>query len=343
MSEKKLGSQTICFPSKPVVLNWAAVTGPREGEGPYGDYFDMVSPDPLLGQESWEKAEQRLMQYSMELALEKQKWLPDDLDVFMGGDLMNQIISANFTARELGVPFLGLYGACSTLAEGMALASMMLDGGYAKKVGVSAVSHHNSAEKQYRFPTEMGTQRPMTAQWTVTGGGSYLLASEGGDERSWRVAMATIGKVNDLGIQNSNDMGSAMAPAAFDTIKAHFVDTGRRPEDYDAIITGDLGKVGHEVLIDFLKQDNLSGQVFTDCGLFVYNEKQDAHSGASGCGCSAVILGPVFLDRRNEKPINRVLFVGTGALLSPTTAFQGETVPGIAHAVCLERGTAICG
>ena len=343
MSEKRLGSQTILFPSRPAVLNWATVTGPREGEGPYGDYYDMVSPDPLLGQESWEKAEQRLMQYSMELAMEKEGWQSADLDIFRGGDLMNQIISANFTARELGVPFLGLYGACSPLAEGMIVASMMLDGGYAKKAGVSAVSHHNAAEKQYRFPTEMGVQRPMTAQWTVTGGGSYLLAAEGGDENTWHITMATIGKVKDLGIQNSNDMGSAMAPAAYATAMAHFTDTGRQPAEYDAVITGDLGKIGHEIMVDFLKQDNLPPQVFTDCGLLVYNEKQDTHSGASGCGCSAVILGPVFLNRRREKPINRILFIGTGALLSPVTAFQGETVPGIAHAVCLERGAGLCG
>ncbi len=339
MALKKMGAQTISFPNRPVILNWAAITGPREGEGPLGSYFDMVSEDPLLGQDSWEKAEQRLMQYSVELVLAKMGWQPQDLDFLFAGDLLNQIISSNFTARELGVPFFGLYGACSTLAEGITLAGILIDGGFGEKIGAAAVSHHNSAEKELRFPTELGSQRAMTAQWTVTGAGAYILGSaEAGGTANWRLTMATIGKVNDLGVQDSNDMGSAMAPAAFDTIMAHFADTGRGMADYDCIVTGDLGSLGNKVLLDFFKKANLNAEPVTDCGLFVYNESQDAHSGASGCGCSAVVLGPLFLEGRWNKPLNRILFVGTGALLSPATSFQGETIPTIAHAVCLERG-----
>lgn len=351
MASNKVGSQTLVFSSRPRLQNWATVTGPREGQGPLGSAFDMVNEDPLLAQISWEKAEQKLMQYSIELALSKQSWQTTDMDFFLAGDLLNQIVSSNFTARELGIPFLGVYGACSTLAEGFATAGILLDGGYADKVGIAAVSHHNSAEKQLRFPTEMGTQRPMAAQWTVTGGGSYLI--EKGDAApsvtsSWVITHATIGKVNDLGIDNVNDMGSAMAPAAYDTIKAHFSDTGRGPEDFDYIITGDLGQVGFDVLVEFLQEDGMTTEQFRDCGILIYDSSQDAHSGGSGCGCSAVVLGPVFLDKKGsnyldrtpqvKKSLQRILFIGTGALLSPITSFQGETIPGIAHAICFERG-----
>lgn len=337
MADRKIGSQTLVFNSQPILQNWATVTGPREGKGPIGADFDMVVDDPLLSQSTWEKAEQKLMQYSIELALHKQSWQAADMDFFLAGDLLNQIVSSNFTARELGVPFLGVYGACSTLAEGMATASILLDGRFADKVGITAVSHHNSAEKQLRFPTEMGTQRPMAAQWTVTGGGAYLL--ERGDAQpssaaNWVITHATVGKVVDLGVDNVNDMGSAMAPAAYDTIKTHFSDTGRCIDDYDHIITGDLGKVGYDVLIEFLQEDGLSTVNVEDCGLLVYHQEQDAHSGGSGCGCSAAVLGPRFLAKPQLK---RLLFVGTGALLSPITSFQGESIPSIAHAICLER------
>jgi stage V sporulation protein AD len=336
MALKKLGAQTLFFPNRPLLLNWAAVTGPREGAGPLGASFDMVSDDSLLGQESWEKAEQRLMQYSLELVLSKMGWRPRDLDFLFAGDLLNQIVSSNFTARELGTPYFGLYGACSTLAEGLALAGVLIDGGYAERVAAAAVSHHNSAEKELRFPTELGAQRTMTAQWTVTGGGAYLLAA--GEAAGWRLTLATIGKVQDLGVQDSTDMGSAMAPAAFGTIMSHFADTGRSMRDYDCVVTGDLGVLGSKVLLDLLKKADCNTEAVTDCGLFVYGESQDAHNGASGCGCSAVVLGPLFLAGRWPKPLNRLLFVGTGALLSPITAFQGESIPAIAHAVCLERG-----
>jgi len=337
MGRNKIGAQTLIFNSQPRLQNWATVTGPREGKGPLGAEFDMVSDDPFFAQKTWEKAEQRLMQYSIELALEKQGWQTTDLDFFLAGDLLNQIISSNFTARELGVPFLGVYGACSTLAEGMATACILLDGGFADKVGISAVSHHSSAEKQLRFPTEMGVQRTMSSQWTVTGGGGYLLetgSSRPSEVSDWVITHATVGKVVDLGIDNANDMGSAMAPAAFDTVKAHFADTGRSMTDYDYIITGDLGMVGYKSLVEFFREDGQPTDKLQDCGLLIYHEEQDAHSGGSGCGCSAVVLAPAFL---SKPEIKRILFVGTGALLSPITSFQGESIPSIAHAICLER------
>lgn len=334
MAQNKIGKQTLQLSSSPVLTSWGSVVGPKEGKGPLHDYFDYILKDNLdKGDKSWENTEQKIMQHSMELALEKEGMVSASLDYFLGGDLLNQITCANLTARFLGVPFLGIYGACSTLVEGLCLGSMFLDGGYADNVGVSASSHHDTAERQLRFPTEQGIQRPMTSQWTVTGAGSFILKRSG---KGISIPQATLGKIKDLGVANSNDMGTAMAPAAHDTIKNHLQDLGRKTEDYDLIITGDLGMLGLNVLKTLLVEDGYSIDNIYDCGLLIFDPGQDTHSGGSGCGCSAVVL-PYLLQQLWEKKYQRIFLVGTGALLSPTTAFQGESIPGIAHGVVLEN------
>jgi len=334
MAQKKMGKQTWQFASPPVITSWASIVGPKEGEGPLGNYFDMILEKNMeKGDKSWEKSEQKLMQHSMELALEKDGMQPGELDFYLAGDLLNQIINANFTARFLGIPFFGLYGACSTLTEGLALGSALLDGGFADKVGISASSHHDTAERQLRYPTELGAQRPMTAQWTVTGAGSYVLKASGA---GIRITQATVGKIKDLGVGNANDMGTAMAPAAFDTVKTHLEDMGRKTSDYDLIVTGDLGGVGLNVLKEMLRAEGFGVDNVSDCGVMIYRPDQDTHSGGSGCGCSAAVL-TYLLHEMKQKKYRRILVVGTGALLSPTSAFQGESIPSIAHGVVLEN------
>ena len=333
MAHKKIGKQTFQFSSQPIVDSWASVVGPKEGVGPFGKQFDHVLEDNLAGEKTWEKAEQKMMQYSMELALEKKGLLPKDLDLYLAGDLLNQIISANFTARFLQTPFLGLYGACSTIAQGLCLGGILLDGGFAERIGVSASSHHDTAERQFRTPTELGDQRPMTAQWTVTGSGSFVLSRIG---TGIRLTEATVGKINDFGVSNAQDLGSAMAPAAYDTIKTHLEDTGRSEKDYDLIVTGDLGFLGSDILNTLLEEKGISTEGLYDCGKVIYAPEQDTHSGGSGCGCSAVILAAHLLHQLASGHQQRILFLGTGALLSPLSTFQGESIPCIAHAVVLE-------
>lgn len=334
MAQKKIGKQTLQFAGMPVIASWATIVGPMEGKGPLGEHFDQVLDNNLgKGESSWETTEQKLQQHSMELALEKIGMQAADLDFYLAGDLLNQIICANFTARFLNIPFFGLYGACSTLVEGLSVGSVLMEGGFADKVGISVSSHHDSAERQLRFPTELGTQRPMTAQWTVTGGGSYVLKRTG---RGIMIPYATIGKIKDMGISNANDMGTAMAPAAYDTITTHLKDLGRKVSDYDLIITGDLGMTGLNALKKMLDQDGYATDNVSDCGILIYSPDQDTHSGASGCGCSAVVL-PYLLRHLLDGRYNRIMLVGTGALLSPTSSFQGETIPCIAHGVVLEN------
>lgn len=334
MASNKIGKQTLQFTPAPVLLSRAAIVGPMEGEGPLKDYFDLILDNNLMeGDKSWEQSEKRIMQHSMELALEKAGLTASDLDFYLAGDLLNQIINANYSARFLGIPFFGLYGACSTLAEGMILGAVLLSGDYAEKVGISASSHHDTAERQLRYPTEQGTQRSMTSQWTVTGAGSYIFGRSG---CGVRLTHATVGKIKDMGLVDTNDMGTAMAPAAFDTIKTHLEDLGRKETEYDRIITGDLGELGLHVLKEMMaKQGYETGHV-TDGGVLIYRPDQDTHSGGSGCGCSAVVLS-YFIQQLVEKKMQRILLVGTGALMSPTSSFQGESIPSIAQAVVLEN------
>ncbi|OPY59502.1 MAG: Stage V sporulation protein AD [Pelotomaculum sp. PtaU1.Bin035] len=331
---KKNGMQTVYFEKPPVIIASASIVGYLEGEGPLGKTFDQVVNDTYYGEKTWEKAEQRMMLETMQKALEKAGLQVKDIDYMLAGDLLNQIITANFTARVLGIPFLGLYGACSTMYEGMALGAMLIEGGFAEKVLVGSSSHYSTAERQYRYPTEMGNQRPMTAQWTVTGAGAAVLAREGSGPV---ITHATIGKVVDLGQGDAQNMGAAMAPAAADTITCHLKDTARQPDYYDLIITGDLGSYGKKLAEQLVTQDGYDiSDRYTDCGILIYSAAQDVHAGGSGCGCSAVVTCGYLMESLKTGKYKRLLGIGTGALLSPCSVQQGETVPGIGHAVVIE-------
>lgn len=332
---KKLGKQTVKFSNPPYIIAAATTVGPKEGQGPLHRYFDEISQDNYFGQDSWEKAERAMMERTMQRVLQKANLKPEQLDFMLAGDLLNQTITANYTARQMGIPFLGLYGACSTMYEGMSIAAMLVDGGFANYVLAGTSSHYSTAERQFRFPTEQGVQRPVTAQWTVTGSGAVIVAKEG---MGPKITYATIGKVIDFGIKDANDMGSAMAPAAADTILRHFEDTGRGPEDYDLIITGDLGSIGHELTIELVKQKGYNLEKnFTDCGILIYDPSQDVHAGGSGCGCTAVVTAGFLIKELQQGKYKRILGIGTGALFNPCTIQQGESIPCIGHAVVIEN------
>ena len=335
----RIGLQIIDLPSRPAVCGCAAYVGPKEGEGPLGSVFDQVAKDEMYGQNTFELAEKQLYLDAIRKAIQKGGTTPDKVQFLLGGDLLNQIITASFAARELEIPFIGLYGACSTMAESLALGSMLLDGGHASQVICAASSHFCTAERQYRYPLEFGTQRPPTSQWTVTGAGASLLSSSPAAPVLAHVCRVCIGRVVDLGITDANNMGAAMAPAAADTLLALFDDTGTAPEDYDLIVTGDLGKVGHDLLMQLMREQRcpLPPERYTDCGLMIYNrEAQDVHAGGSGCGCSASVLNGHLLPAMQRGEYQRILFMATGALMSLTSSQQGESIPGIAHAVVLE-------
>lgn len=337
MAQKKMGSQTVKFVNPPSIISSGTIVGPKEGQGPLKDYFDMILTDDTYGEKSWEKAECKMFQDSVNLALKKASLNINDIDYLIGGDLLNQIITSSFAARQFNVPTFGLYGACSTMAEGLSIGSMLIDGGFADYVIVTTSSHFSTAERQYRFPLEQGVQRPFTAQWTVTGSGSSLLSSTGSGPY---ITHVTTGKVVDLGMKDANNMGAAMAPAAADTIITHFNDTGFTINDYDLIITGDMARVGKSILMELLNKEGLNIEdKYKDCGIEIYDESQDVHSGGSGAGCSAVVLNGWLLSQIKNGTYNRVLFIATGALLSPTSTQQGESIPGIAHAVTISRYT----
>lgn len=329
------GHQTWIFDSKPVILSSAAVGGPFEAQGALADDFDILHEDVWIGQDSCEKAEKKLLEEACETAINKGNMKKDDVQFFISGDLMNQLISSSFTARTLGMPFLGIFGACSSSMEGLALGSLLINSKSAKYVVAGASSHNISVEKQFRYPTEYGAQKPPTAQWTVTGAGACLLAEKGNGPR---VTCATIGRVVDMGITDPYNMGSAMAPAAVDTIEAHFRDLNIDPSYYDLIATGDLGRVGHEIASKLLGKHNLkiSEKIFTDCGLLIYSKDQPVMSGGSGCGCSATVTYGHILNRMNKGKLKKVLIIATGALLSPLSYQQKESIPCIAHAVSIE-------
>jgi len=329
------GHQTWVFNSKPTILSSSAVGGPFEAQGAIAEDFDMLHQDIWLGQDSYEKAEKKLLEQACEIAIEKANMKKEDIQFFISGDLMNQIISSSFTARTLGVPYLGIFGACSSSMEGLAIGSLLIDSKSADYV-ISATSSHNAAsEKQYRYPTEYGSQKPPTAQWTVTGAGAALLSSIGSGPR---VTSATIGKVVDMGISDPFNMGAAMAPAAVDTIEAHFRDLDISPSYYDLIATGDLGKVGHKIAGDLLLEHGfrIPDSMFTDCGLLIYRKEQPVIAGGSGCGCSATVTYGHLLNRMKKGELKRILIVATGALLSPISYQQKESIPCIAHAVSIE-------
>lgn len=334
MAKHRLGGQTIKLENPPCILSRATIVGKKEGEGPLGEYFDVVLEDNMWGEKTWEKAERRMYLEAAQMAISRAGKQPQDINYLFGGDLLNQIITANFAARTLGIPFFGLYGACSTLTESMSLGAMLVSAGYADLVLCVTSSHFCTAERQYRFPLEMGTQRPPTAQWTVTGAGAFLLSN---DTKPPYITHVTTGKVIDYGITDANNMGAAMAPAAAATIKAHFEDTGQGPEAYDLIVTGDLGWFGRELTIDLLKKEGYDiSDRFIDCGCEIYSKEQDVHAGGSGCGCSAVVFGAYILRKMEEGVYRRILLLSTGALLSTTSSQQGESIPGIAHAVTID-------
>ncbi|MBS3946891.1 MAG: stage V sporulation protein AD [Dethiobacter sp.] len=329
---KKKG-QTLFFETPPRVRGAAAVVGPKEGLGPFGADFDLVYKDVRAGENSFERGERRMFLEAAKLAMDKAGVSDLKVDFLLAGDLLNQIISSGFVARELNIPYLGLYGACSTFGEAVVLGSVLVDGGFARTVLGVTGSHNCGAERQYRYPTEYGVQRPGTAQWTATGAGAVVLGLEG----EIMVRAVTVGKVHDLGVKDPFNMGTAMAPAAADTIFQHFQDTGRDVSEVDLIATGDLGMVGKEVNVSLLERQGLdiAGR-YLDCGVMLYYSHQKVDAGGSGCGCAAVVTIAHLFKRLREGDLRRILVVPTGALHSPTSYLQGDSIPCIAHAVLFE-------
>ncbi len=334
---KRLGKQTVKFENPPSIISEYSIAGKKENEGKLKGMFDKTIDDAMYGEDSWEKAESKLMKSALHGVISKSEIAENDINYIFAGDLLNQCSGSHYAVRGFNIPFFGLYGACSTMAESLSLASMSIDGGFADYAIASTSSHFCSAEKQFRFPLEYGGQRTPTAQWTVTGSGAVLL---GKHEKPPYITHVTTGKIVDMGIKDANNMGAAMAPAAADAIKTHFEDTGFRPEDYDLIATGDLGYVGSELLNMLMKENRFNIEnVHNDCGCMIFYEKeQDVHSGGSGCGCSAVTLCAKILKEIRSGKLSKVLFIATGALLSQASPLQGETIPCIAHCVRITSG-----
>ena len=337
MAVNKRGAQSFVLPQMPVIRAWASVAGKKESEGPLAHSFDIINPDTLFGEKTWEQAEKKMQELALEKLAQKAGMKKTDFHLVLSGDLLNQCIGSSFSLRNTGIPHLGLYGACSTMAESLLVASMVVGGGFSDHVVAQTSSHFASSERQYRFPLGYGGQRTPTAQWTVTGSGAALVCSSGTGPR---IECCTIGTVTDLGITDANNMGAAMAPAAFATICAHMKDLGRSPDDFDLIVTGDLGQLGKDLLLELGKRNKLPlGGKLTDCGTLVFdNTLQDVHAGGSGCGCSAITLCGDLLNKLNEGKFRRILFCGTGALLSPTSTQQGLPIPGVCHAVSIITG-----
>ncbi|KAF1084058.1 Stage V sporulation protein AD [Sporotomaculum syntrophicum] len=331
------GHQTWLFNNQPTIVATAVVGGPFEALGPLADDFDLLHGDLWLEQDSFEKAQKKLLEDACAKAIQKGGLQKQDVQFFLAGDLLNQIISSSFAARTLATPFLGLYGACSSSMESLSLAALIVNSRAANYVLCGTVSHNGAVEKQFRYPTEYGSQKPPTAQWTVTAAGVALLAAEG---EGPKVTSATIGKIVDMGITDPYNMGGAMAPAAVDTITAHFRDLDIDPREYDLIVTGDLGRVGYEIAADLFKKHNLDipAEIFKDCGMMIYGPDQQAEvlSGGSGCGCSAAVTYGHLLNRMKKGELRKILVVATGALLSPLSYQQKESIPCIAHAVSIE-------
>lgn len=329
---KKKGKQTVVFENPPIITGYASVVGKKEGEGPLKDFFDYISEDDKFGEKTWEKAESRFVLESTRTAIKKANLSPEDIEYIFSGDLLNQCTGSNYAMRELSRPFFGLYGACSTMAEGLSLSAMIIDGGYAKNVVAVTSSHFCSSERQFRFPLEYGSTRPATSQWTVTGSGATVLSKKGNGPK---IKSVTTGKIIDLGIKDANNMGAAMAPAALDTLIAHFNDLNKDFNDYDLIITGDLGRLGNKLLNDMLTDKGYNpNSNLSDCGILIFDSNtQDVHCGGSGCGCSASVLNSYLLKSMCDGKFKNILFMATGALMSTVASQQGESIPGIAHAV----------
>lgn len=337
MGNQKCGKQSFLLQNPPVITAWASVAGKKESEGPLAKTFDLTMQDAYFGQKTWEQGEKKMQQMALEKLCEKACINTSELGLVFSGDLLNQCIGSSFTLRNMGIPHIGLYGACSTMAESLLMASMAVGGGFSDNVVAMTSSHFASSERQYRFPLGYGGQRTPTAQWTVTGSGAALVCSSG---KGPKITACTIGTVTDLGIKDANNMGAAMAPSALATIRAHFRDLKVSAEDYDLIVTGDLGLLGKEALLTLAQKEGLGlGGKLTDCGTLVFDLlKQDVHAGGSGCGCSAITLCGYLLNKLSSAKLKRILFCGTGALLSPVSTQQGLPIPGVCHAVSICRG-----
>ena len=337
MANQKKGKQTIVPASNPTITAWASVAGKKESEGPLNAYFDLIESDSYFGQKSWEQAEGQMHKLALQKLSEKVNIKPEEFEIVFSGDLLNQCIGSSFPLRNTQIPHIGLYGACSTMAESLMMATMAVSGGFFDSAVAMTSSHFASSERQYRFPLGYGGQRTPTAQWTVTGAGAALVCKNG---KGPKITACTVGTVTDLGITDANNMGAAMAPAALQTIKAHFEDLSLSDTDYDLIITGDLGHIGKEALLSLARRDGIPlGGKLVDCGTLVFDlDKQDVHAGGSGCGCSAITLCGYLLNQIQSGKYKRILFCGTGALLSPTSTQQGLPIPGVCHAVSIVGG-----
>lgn len=331
---KHIGKQTVQLEKPPVIINSYSIGGVKEGEGPLSSDFDMILTDDKWEEDSWEKAESKLQKEAANAAVSGIGLKTSDIDYVLAGDLQNQCVGAHYGMRDIGVPFFGIYGACSTMTESMSLGSMLIDGGFADKVLCVTSSHFCSAEKQFRFPLEYGGQRTPTAQWTVTGSGAALLSNSGNGPR---ITHVTTGKITDYGVADINNMGAAMAPAAYETLKAHFEDTGREPDFYDLILTGDLGTVGSDILCDLMHRDGYNiYPMHNDCGKMIYDIKaQDVHAGGSGCGCMGSVFCGHIMKKLKSGELKNILVMATGALMNPSIVLQNESIPGIAHAVAV--------
>ncbi len=325
---------TIKLKKQPKIIGSYAIVGPKEGQGNFGTYFDYVMKNDFFGEDTFEKAERKMMENAIVGVIQKAKLQTSDIDLLISGDLLNQIISSSYAARAFKIPFLGVYGACSTMAESIAVASILVDAGFCKNVVCCTGSHFSTAERQYRFPLELGNQRPPTSQWTVTGAGSSVISLEG---EGPKVTEITFGRVIDWGINDVNNMGGAMAPAARDTMLRHFKNTKTKPEDYDLILTGDLGKLGSEILIDLMEDEGIKlGTNYGDCGQMYFKRKQQTLCGASGAGCCATVFNSYIMKKLKEQQYKKILFMPTGALLSTTSTQQGDTIPCTCHAIVIE-------
>ena len=336
---ERIGRRTLRFTDPPRILSHAAAVGKKEGEGPLHGQFDFVTQDDRMGQKSWELAESELQKTAIRTALQKAGMQKSDLDMILAGDLLNQCTGSFLASMQSDVPYLGQYGACSTMAQGLALGACLVEGGAARRLVASASSHFCSAERQYRFPLAYGGQRTPTAQWTATAAGAAVLGEQGSGHI--RITHALFGKMVEMGVKDANNMGAAMAPAAYNTLSTLLADLGAQPQDFDCIVTGDLGHVGADLLLTLLREDRIDlSPVYSDCGSLLFGDTQDAHAGGSGCGCSAAVLcGPLLRDMQAGK-IKRLVFAGTGAMMSPTSVQQGQPIAGICHAVVIERSGA---
>ena len=333
---RHIGTQTIMFDNPPTILETSSIVGPKEAQGPLAKYFDQCLEDEFWGEKSWEKAESKIIKENVNSVISKSGIPATQIDYCFAGDLLNQCISSSFGLRELNMPFFGVFGACSTFVESLCLGSVFVEAGAAKNVLCATSSHFCSAEKQFRFPLELGNQRPPTSQWTVTGSGAAIVSASG---KGPFITHITPGKIVDMGIKDANNMGAAMAPAALDTLITHLKDTGRKPSYYDAIITGDLGHIGKEIVTEMAASEGYNIKAnYNDCGVLIFDkQKQDTHAGGSGCACCGTVFSGYFFKQLKDKKINKILLIATGALTNSTSSQQGESIPGIAHAIAIEN------